>query len=114
MPQSGSQPVQIRMSIPPRPDAEKCKRTGHTPVASTMPWMCGIEKLETPIALTLPVLMSGIIAFQVSTRLVSTSSLTQPGLLGSSGSRFAAPNGIGGNATGQCTTAPQTRISISQ
>ena len=76
------------------------RHTGQTPVASTMPWIWWIEKFETPIALTLPVSRSLIIAFQVSTRLVSKSRTTQSGLFGSMGSK-SPPYG---NATGQWTT----------
>ena len=57
-------------------------------------------QIQTEIRITLPVLSRGIIAFQVSTRLVSRSSFTQPGRSGSSGSKSPP----GGNAMGQWMT----------
>lgn len=45
----------------------ECQRTGQTPVASAIPLMCSMEKLETPIDLTFD-LGSLVIAVQVSTK----------------------------------------------
>ncbi len=71
------------------------ERTGHTPVASTMPSMCSMLQFDTPTALTFPVLSSPTIAAHVSVSGVSKSRSTQP-------SAFCGKSPFPGlNATGQ-------------
>lgn len=59
----------------------KIKLTGATPVALVMPSMKSMPKLDTPMARTFD-LGRAIMAFQVSTREVSSSSADSPGIVG--------------------------------